>query len=109
MKKAIDAGLQIWKRGHYPFIPHLTHYVDLLAREKGVHMDWKDYLEWDRPWLETCDALLYLAPSTGADLELTMAKNLGLRIYRDVEEIPHITEERRFSLTEQVIHVSRSK
>jgi hypothetical protein len=72
--KAVDAGLVLWKKGHYPYIPHLTHYVDLRAREKHVEMKWEEYVEWDRVWLEVCDAILFLGSSRGALMELEYAK-----------------------------------
>ncbi len=94
VESAIEVGVEIWKRGHYPYVPHLTHFVDLYAREKGIPMGWKEYIEWDRPWLKHCDALYYIGSSKGADLELFAAKALGLTIYEKINEIPKIAEER---------------
>ena len=37
------------------------------------------------------EALLYLAPSRGADKELERAKELGLRIFYSIDEIPDIS------------------
>jgi len=88
--KALDVGLILWKKGHYPYIPHLTHFVDLRAREKGIEMKWEEYIEWDKAWLEVCDALLYLGNSKGARQELEYAKKLGKIIYYDVNDVPRI-------------------
>ncbi len=109
VRRAIDIGLRVWKKGHYPFIPHLTHFVDLFAKERGIRMDWRDYIEWDRPWLEICDALLYIASSRGADLELAKAKAQGLRIYTDVDQIPEINEDKKFPITERLVNVEQEK
>ncbi|MHA2210145.1 MAG: hypothetical protein ACXABV_13355, partial [Candidatus Thorarchaeota archaeon] len=65
VQRAIDAGIQIWKKGHFPVIPHLLHWVDLRANEVGIKMDWNDYMLWDAPWLDHCDALYLLAESKG--------------------------------------------
>lgn len=88
--RAIDAGIAIFQKGHMPYIPHLTHYVDLRAKQIGINLEWGDYIEWDMPWLEVCNALLYLGKSKGADLELRRARDLKKKIFYSVEEIPKI-------------------
>jgi hypothetical protein len=55
-----------------------------------VGLPWADYLAWDLEWLAVCDALLYLASSPGADLELRWAQDLGKVIFRSVVEIPSV-------------------
>lgn len=86
-KAAIDAGIVLLKRGHIPFIPHLTHYVDLRARELNIGISWDEYISWDQAWLDQCDALLYLGSSRGADLELQRAKSLGKTIFYHLDEV----------------------
>jgi len=88
VEAAVDAGIAVFQRGHFPYVPHLTHYVDLRAKKTGVTLEWEDFIRWDLPWLERCDALLYLASSKGADLELRFAKKLGKRIFTSIEEVP---------------------
>jgi hypothetical protein len=88
--RAIDAGLEVFRRGHFPYIPHLTHYVDLHAKQRGINLDWGDYIQWDLPWLDRCDALLYLGPSKGADLELKRARKLGKRVFLQLSKIPDL-------------------
>ena len=85
---AIDAGIAIYTRGHYPYVPHLTHFVEERSRQVGAGLRWEDYLHWDHAWLGHCDALLYLGSSRGADLELSWAEELGLEIFRSIDEIP---------------------
>jgi hypothetical protein len=86
--RAIDAGIALFRKGHRPYIPHLTHFVDLRAKRTGVKLRWHDYIEWDMPWLEVCDGFLYLAPSKGADLELKEARKLKKRIFLSIAEVP---------------------
>jgi hypothetical protein len=88
--RAIDAGIEIFKKGHFPYIPHLTHFVDLRAKRTGISLGWADYIEWDIPWLELCDALLYLGKSKGADLELRKAKRMKKRLFFSISEIPQV-------------------
>jgi len=90
VKRAIDAGIEIWRKGHFPLIPHLLHWVDLRAEELGVPMGWNDYMLWDAPWLDHCDALLLLAESKGALIELERASEEGMIIYRSADEIPAV-------------------
>jgi hypothetical protein len=89
---AIDASFIVLSKGHFPFIPHLTHFVDERAKELSIDLKWEDYIRWDLVWLRLCDGFLYLAGSRGADLELQEAKNLGKIIFYSIEEIPTIVE-----------------
>jgi len=75
-------------KGHYPYTPHLLHQLKL----KKPHEFW---MEFDDQWLRQCDALFYIAPSPGANIELARARELGMRVYFDLEEVPDVKEERR--------------
>lgn len=67
--------------------------MDQRAEEKGIELEWPDYIKWDKQFLETCDAFLYLGSSEGADLEREYAEELGLEIYDSVEAVPDATPE----------------
>ncbi|MFW9794801.1 MAG: DUF4406 domain-containing protein [Candidatus Thorarchaeota archaeon] len=90
VERAMEAGLKIWKKGHYPYIPHLTHWPDLLAQEKGIPMDWHDYMRWHAPWVDHCDALFLMAESKGALLEYERAKEEGKQVFHSLDEIPTV-------------------
>ena len=60
VNRAIDAGIEIFNKGHRRYVPHLTHLVDHRAKEIGKELTWDDYIKWDLARLEVCDALLYL-------------------------------------------------
>ena len=90
VRKAIDAGIEIWKKGHFPYIPHVLHWVDLRAQEQGIPMDWADYMLWDAPWLDDCDALFLLMESKGALLEYQRAKEEGKILFHSIDEIPSV-------------------
>ncbi|MBI4443750.1 MAG: DUF4406 domain-containing protein [Acidobacteria bacterium] len=82
VQRAIDAALKLYERGHLPYIPHLTHWVDKRAKEIGIEITHDDYIRrWESGWLALCDALLFLGESPGACEELELAKQLGKRIY----------------------------
>lgn len=90
VRKAMEAGLRIWKKGHFPYIPHLTHWPDILAAELEIEMDWKDYMNWHAPWVDHCDALFLLVESKGALLEYNRAKEEGKQIFHTLDEIPTV-------------------
>jgi uncharacterized protein DUF4406 len=90
---AIDASFVLFSQGHYPYIPHLTHFIDQRAKQVKFKMEWHDYIRWDLVWLEFCDALLYLGSSRGADLELTAAREAGKEIFYSLEEVPALDGE----------------
>jgi len=85
--KAVDAGIKIFKMGHYPYIPHLTHWVDLRSIEIHDHLTYENYMEWDDVFLQCCDAFLYLSKSKGADVELSRAIEMGKKIFYSLDEI----------------------
>lgn len=95
VEAAMDAARDIYERGHYPYCPHLTHYLHTYFLE--VYNDSLTYEQWmdfDSVWVTACDALLYLGPSKGADRELSQALREGKKIYYAVAEIPNVEETR---------------
>lgn len=82
---AIDAGVALALMGHAPIIPHLSHYVALRHPEA---FSWDDYMDWDLELLGRCDALLYLARSPGANIELLTAMAREMTIFRSLNEVP---------------------
>lgn len=86
--RAMAAGIVLIQRGHQPFVPHLTHYLDRYAWGLGVVLGYEEWMTYNRVWLAQCDALLYLAPSPGADRERAYAAELGLPIYDTLEQVP---------------------
>ena len=55
-------------------------------------MKWEDYIEWDKAWLEFCDALLFLGNSKGANIELEYAKKIGKTIYYNIDDVPALSK-----------------
>jgi len=90
VEAAIDAACILFQKGHFPYIPHLTHFVDKRTKETKIIFKWEDYMKWHKPWLEACDGFLYLSSSKGADLELQTAKDLKKLIFYSIEEIHRV-------------------
>lgn len=83
------AGQQIIERGHWPFVPHLTHFFDAwVIKHRGLAHEPELYMKWDFAILERCDALLFLRPSPGANRELALAWERGKLVYLAIDEIP---------------------
>jgi len=95
--KAIDWGVRVYtEKGHYPVIPHTTHWVE-------ERMDYNGYPDrtnefwyaFDNFIIPRCDAIFKFSKdgeSKGADAEEQLGKKLGLKIYHSFDEIPHINE-----------------
>ena len=47
-------------------------------------------MAWDAPWLRACDALLLIAESRGANIELEEARRLGKTIFHSTSEVPSL-------------------
>lgn len=85
--KAIDVGIELMKKGHIPFIPHLSHYINLKAKESFPAEFWYDF---DFPIIDKCDALYYMAPSYGADRELVYANDKKMKVFKSLDEVPNV-------------------
>lgn len=87
--EAIDMGIELMKLGHYPVIPHLTHYIDERMDYNGEPVrDNQFWYDFDNIIIPKCDALFLRSHSHGADNELKLAEKLGLKIYYDLREVP---------------------
>jgi hypothetical protein len=93
VQKAIDVGLALFQKGHFPFIPHLTHYVDIRGKECNNAPSWIEYMMRDLAWLHVADALYFIGRSQGADIELEAAYEDGLDIYYALSEVPDVGTE----------------
>ena len=90
VNRAIDIGIEIFNKGHFPYVPHLTDLVDKRAKELGKELSWGDFMVWDAPWLRVCDALLFVGESRGANIELEEARRLGKTIFYSSNEVPRL-------------------
>ncbi len=83
VRTAVLAAEELCRRGHTPYVPHLTHLWHLISPH-----DIGFWYAYDMVWLKECDALLRLpGESIGADTEISMALSLGLKVYNRVEEL----------------------
>jgi len=86
---AIEMGNALIDRGHYAFVPHLSHYLHIhysCKKDRGV---W--YYEFDNTFLDLwTNAFYYGAASCGADAELNRAHKNGYPIFWKMEDVPWV-------------------
>lgn len=76
IRNGIDAAQNLLELGFAPYLPHLTHFWDLVWPN-----DFKAWLKLDFRFLSACDLLLRLpGESEGADREVDYAKQLGIPV-----------------------------
>lgn len=85
---AIAMGLAVFRKGHAPFIPHLFHFADAYAKREGIPMTEADYRDLDMEWLRQSEAIFVLGISDGVNREIAEAKDLGLKRFDSLIEIP---------------------
>lgn len=85
---AQHVAYELIKKGHVPLVPHLSVYASY--RDK-VSYEW--WMEYCFEWLGQCEALFYIGPSKGADIELARAKELGLQVFYSLDEVPVVKGE----------------
>lgn len=85
---ADEAGKELLRRGHFPFVPHTM----MKGWQELQGLSWEDVIYADLAWIDKCDGLLFLGPSPGSNLERKAAKRLGIRIFNSVDEVPFADE-----------------
>ncbi len=87
--RAINVGVDVALKGHFPFIPHLSHYMHLHGK---ATLSYEYYIGADMTWLDVSDAILFynhtIGASSGADKELEVSIGSGKKIFFFIEEIP---------------------
>jgi hypothetical protein len=82
VRAAVDAAEQVAKLGHFPYVPHLTHFWHLIHPH-----DWTFWMALDQEWLLQCDCVIRLpGESRGADDEVALAERHGIPVYYGLDE-----------------------
>lgn len=80
---AVQAGQKLLEAGHYPFVPHLTHFWHTMAPNP-----YEKWLELDMEWLKVSDCVLRLSgESSGADAEVAEAEALGIPVFHNINQV----------------------
>jgi len=77
---------EVRKKGHFPYVPGLDFMLGIVS---GNFTE-EDYRGLGMEFLKFCDAILVISDSWGVRQELKVAKELGLLIFSNIEEVPTI-------------------
>ena len=81
--QAIRAADRLLACGYVPYVPHFTHFWDLLYLHSR-----SEWLAYHANWLRRCDALLRLeGQSKGADEEVALAATLDIPIFYSIANL----------------------
>jgi hypothetical protein len=79
-------GRTVASMGFIPFVPHkMTQ-----GWENDKRFFYDDFMGICLEWLKKCDAILYYAPSPGADRELEFAKENGIAVFFSIKELGQV-------------------
>lgn len=93
--KAVEIGEQLYERGYWCYIPHMIAFQQRILQRTHFGYD-NIYNRWLSQGIEIlgrCDALYFIAPSKGANLELIVARQMGIPVYRNIDDVPVDDEE----------------
>ena len=81
---AVQVASRLLKQGFLPYLPHICVQWAFIDPSIG----YEDWMAMDFAWVSRCDALFRLPGlSHGADREVTHAKNFGIPVFYDFQEL----------------------
>ena len=91
IRQAIMAGDELADLGYAPFVPHLTHFWNLI-----MPRHYQSWLDIDDEWVVVSDAVLRIpGASKGADREVELAKNCGIPVFYSVQALDDALHHKR--------------
>lgn len=85
--KVLTIAVRLTKGGYSVFVPHLTHYIDLKAKEMGIEIDNNTWVELDLAWLVQSDVMLVLGLSPGVEREIEFALEHKILVIWDLNKL----------------------
>ena len=90
---AIRAAIEVMKKGHIPFVPPLDYLIYMMSTPEDLDEIGNEYYyKYSCEWLKCCDAIVIvngLDDSKGVKKEYKLAQDLGMKIFKNVKEIPY--------------------
>lgn len=82
VRVAVMAADQLMRKGHAPFVPHLSHFWHMMYPHQ-----YETWIWYTMEWLKVCGAVIRLpGESMGADGEVAWAKLKGVPVFDSVNE-----------------------
>jgi hypothetical protein len=83
VRNAVLAAEEVVKKGHTPYIPHLSHLWHLISPHP---IDF--WYQYDLEWLKCCDVIWRLQGySEGADAEVNFARTHKIKVIYDIDQL----------------------
>ncbi len=86
--EGIRVGIELMRKGHFVFIPHLSFYVHIHP-SNDVLFPLDYFYQYDfsiiKDW---ANALFYISTSPGVEREVEFAEAWGIPIYRNLDDVP---------------------
>jgi Domain of unknown function (DUF4406) len=80
---ALSIADKILDLGFYPYVPHLTHFWDMIYPRT-----YESWMELDLIFLEICHGLFHIeGASRGVEIEIKRAKELYMPIFRSIDRL----------------------
>lgn len=89
MRIGMRKSLEVLLAGYSPFVPWFDYHFNLMLRE-GEKLTVQDFYDYSMAWLEVSDTVLVLPnseKSKGTQAEIKRAKELGIPVVYNIEEI----------------------
>jgi hypothetical protein len=91
VRRAIAAADMLWAAGFSVFLPHLTHFWDMVSPHP-----YEDWISYDAEWLACCDCLVRLpGESAGADREESFARDHSIPVWHGAESFLSAMKDQR--------------
>jgi hypothetical protein len=94
MRRGIHLALEVLSAGFAPFVPWFDYHFSLLE-----YIPLHKYYAYSMAWLEKADGLIIQPTgsrkSVGTQKELQRARELGIPIFRNIEQMKEYFDERR--------------
>lgn len=83
VRTSFETANDIADLGFAPFVPHYTHFWNLLFPRP-----YEFWLKLDREFLKCCDCVLRIDGfSKGADAEVELATSIGIPVFHNIKEL----------------------
>ena len=93
IRKAVDIGRRLFKKGYYPIVPHLLVREYYQPEGESVIFGYEPLMKYTMAIAQKCDVLLLYESSPGADRERRLAEGLGIPVYFSADDLPDLGDD----------------